>query len=127
MSGGALGGKIFGGGGGGGRVLKSISVPVPPVLALVLGIVVGTLVSSEEGAGAKLVGGADTGVEDCGCVGLGVATLGLGPARGRGIIDPGKTGKELRGGGGATFPTDGIREGEELTGEELELVTSAGN
>ena len=103
MLGGALGGKILGGGGGGGRLLKSISVPAS---VFVLGLVVGTVVSPAEGVGANVRAGAvaDEGLDESGCVGLEGDTGFDGPARGLGIMGPGKTGEAWERGGGAFFP-----------------------
>ena len=103
MLGGALGGKILGGGGGGGRLLKSISVPAS---VFAPGIVVGTVVSPAEGVGANVRAGAvvGEGLDERGCVGLEGDTGVDGPARGLGIMGPGKTGEAWGDGGETLFP-----------------------
>ena len=92
---------MLGGGGGGGRLLKSISVPAS---VFVLGLVVGTVVAPAVGAGANVRAGAvaGEGLDESGCVGLKGDTGFDGPARGLGIMAPGKTGEAW--GGGALFP-----------------------
>mgnify|MGYP006208984927 FL=1 len=94
---------MLGGGGGGGRLLKSISVPAS---VFAPGIVVGTVVGPAEGVGANVRAGAvaDEGLDERGCVGLEGDTGFDGPARGLGIMGPGKTGEAWGDGGETLFP-----------------------